>query len=220
MTQPSAADPDITEGWIARKVAEEHPGLRLSWIVCAGGERRSPREIKARLRMLSGRFGGPQAVVLRSAPVPHAYRVFFRHVGLDPDTTRTPVEEAAMRRLIEGGFTSHGLLQDAMLMALVETGVPLWALDEDACEGPLGIREALPRETLGEGPYADELPGGRLVVADDRGAAAVLFGDLAPDRMPRKETTRVRVFAVQVAGVPELHVQEALWGCAEALGAG
>jgi hypothetical protein len=220
LTQPSASDPDIGEGWVAGPVAEEHPGLRLCWIVCPGGEGRSPREIKARLRILSGRFGGAQAVTMRSAPVPHAYRVFFRQVGLDPDTTRTPVEEAAMRRLIEGGFTSHGILHDAMLMALVETGVPLWALDEDACQGPLGIREARPRETLGDGPYADELPGGRLVVADDRGAAAVLFGEIAPDRRPGRGTRCVRVFAVQVAGVPELHVQEALWGCAEALGAG
>jgi DNA/RNA-binding domain of Phe-tRNA-synthetase-like protein len=111
-------------------------------------------------------------------------------------------------------------VHDALLIALVETGVPVWALDEGACAGELGIREALARERLGEGPYAHELPAGRLVVADDRGPAGVLFGDLAPDRVPSPATGALRVFAVQVAGVPDLHVEEALWACAEALDAG
>ena len=45
---------------------------------------------------------------MRSRPVPHAYRVFFRHIGLDPDATRTPVEAAAMDRLLRGRYDAGG----------------------------------------------------------------------------------------------------------------
>lgn len=155
---------------------------------------------------------------MRRDPVPHAYRVFFRTIGLDPDTTRTPIEAAAVQRLMEGGFTSRGLLADALLVGLVETGVPLWALDAAALDGPLGIREASGGEHLGTGVYANELPPGRLVVADAAGPAAVLFGDVAPSHLPGRDARAVRVFCVQVAGVPDIHVEEALWSCAEAVG--
>ncbi len=52
--------------------------------------------MKERLRLLSDRFGGAQAIALRQKPIPWAYRVFFRHIGLDPDRTPTPVEEVAL----------------------------------------------------------------------------------------------------------------------------
>lgn len=196
---------------------EEFPELRLRWIDVAVASARSPRALRARLRMLSDRFHGAQAITMRREPVPQAYRVFFRTIGLDPDATRTPIEAAALTRLVEGGFTSHGRLHDAMLLALVETGVPLWALDATALDGPLGIREARPGERLGTDLYANDLPPGRLVVADAAAPAAVLFGDVAPSHRPGGETEAVRIFCVQVAEVPELHVQEALWTCAEAV---
>ncbi len=203
-------------------VREEHPGLRLCSILAPGGPVRSPREIRLRLKQLSSRFSGPRAVSMRSEPIPHAYRVFYRHIGLDPDDpeTRTPVEEAAMRRLVEGGFTSHDLVQDAVLLAIVETGVPIWAVDDDTLRGALCVRETTHGERLGTGEYANELPAGRLVVADDAGPVAVLFGELADERRPSRSTTSLRIFALQVDGVPELHVEEALWLCAEALDAG
>ncbi len=72
-------------------------------------------------------------------------------------------------------------------------------------------------ERLGEGEYAADLPAGRVIVADAAGPVAVLFGDLAPSRAPGRETARLRLFAVAVPGVPALHVEEALFGCADAL---
>jgi DNA/RNA-binding domain of Phe-tRNA-synthetase-like protein len=212
-------DPLIEEGYVTAAVRDEHPDLRLCSIVTETTKTRSPRELKRRLAHLSSRFSGPRAVSMRSEPIPHAYRVFYRHIGLDPDDpqTRTPLEEVAMRRLIEGRFSSQDNVRDALLTAIVETGVPLWALDDDTLRGPLGIREAQARELLGEGPLANEMPAGRLVIADDRGVIAVLFGDVAETRRPTPATTRLRVFALQVAGVPELHLQEALWLCADAL---
>ena len=47
-----------------------------------------------------------------------------------PTTSRTPVEAAVVDRLLHGGFRSRGLLDDALLLAVVETGVPVWALDD------------------------------------------------------------------------------------------
>ena len=174
-------------------------------------------ELRERLRELSDRFRGPQAVVLRRRPVPWAYRVFFRHIGLDPDVDRTPVEALALERLKAGGFRSRSLLDDALTVAVMETGVPVWALDAERAAGELGVRPAGRGETFGEGEHAPDLPAGRLLVADDAGPAGVLFGALAPGRGVVPQTTRMTLFTVQVAGVPDIHVEEALWTVADIL---
>jgi DNA/RNA-binding domain of Phe-tRNA-synthetase-like protein len=154
---------------------------------------------------------------LRREPVPHAYRVFFRHVGLDPDTTRVPVEAAAIERLVHGGFVSRNLLDDALTIALVETGVPLWALDADRVDGPLGVRLSGDGEQLGRGRGAQPLPPGRIVVADAEGPLAPLFGEPAADVKVTRRTETLLLFAVRVEGVTAMHVEEALWTCVEAL---
>ncbi len=61
---------------------------------------------------------------MRQDPVPWAYRVFWRQVGIDPDTDRTPVEQIALDRLKWGGLRSRNLLDDAITIATLETGVP------------------------------------------------------------------------------------------------
>lgn len=210
----------IEEGWIVAEVAAEFPDLRLRWIDTAGGAGiRSPESLRDRLRQLSNRFHGAQAITMRNDPIPQAYRLFFRGIGLDPDATRTPIEAAALNRLMEGAFTSHDRLNDALLISLVETGVPLWAVDLASLDGPLGVRQSQPGEQLGTGPFANDLLPGRLVVADATAPVGVLFGELAPPCEPTATTERVRIFTIQVEGVPELHVEEALWACQEALDA-
>ncbi len=150
--------------------------------------------------------------------MPAAYRVFFRQAGLDPDRERTPVEDAALSRLVRGRFGGQGgIVEDALLLGLVETGVPVWALDDGRGDGPLGLRAALAGERLGDGEMAPDLAPGRLVVADARGPVAVLFGAIAPGHQPGRRTERLRLCAVQVAGVPAIHIEEALWLCADAL---
>lgn len=209
-------------GWRAREVEEELPGLRLL-IGEAEHVRRqaltggSPPEVRERLRELSDRVRGARAVGLRREPVPAAYRVFFRHIGLEPDVVRTPIEAVVLERMLSGGFLSGGLLEDVLLIALVDTGVPVWALDADTVDGALGIRTSREGERLGHGAGAPQLPSGRLVVADSSTAQAILFGELAPAHRPRAHTRRVTLFAVQVQGVPTLYAQEALWTCRAAL---
>ena len=180
----SGADPALEEGWIDRELALEFPELRIVSVLAPNPGRRTPTVLRERLALLADRFHGARALTLRREPVPAAYRVFFRHVGLDPDAQRTPVEAAALDRLVRGGFVSRGPLEDALLVAVVETGVPVWAVDAARLDGPLGLRSARAGERLGEGEYAADLAPGRVLVADAAGPVAVLFGEVAPDRRP------------------------------------
>jgi DNA/RNA-binding domain of Phe-tRNA-synthetase-like protein len=206
-------DAEPERGWIDAELADELPELAL-WTLLAGPPpaRRSPPEVRRRLGMLASRFRGSEAMELRRRPIPHAYRVFFRQIGLDPDDQRTPVEEAAWRRLMHGGFESRGALADALLLAVVETGVPVWALDETTLDGPLGVRVAHAGEQRPRPDgFADDLPAGRLVVADAAGPVAVLFGEPDAKHAVTRQTSTIRLFTLQVAGVPDVHVEEALW---------
>ena len=69
-----------------------------------GGPGHSPEPVCRRLRDLSDRLFGAEAIRLRGRPIPWAYRVFFRQIGLDPDRDRTPVEQLVLDRLQDGGF--------------------------------------------------------------------------------------------------------------------
>lgn len=220
MSAVEGAEPLV--GWQAPQVAEELPGLRLLYSAVDVGRPGpltgdSPPDIEARLRELSNRVRGARAIGIRREPVPGAYRVFFRQVGMDPDVERTPIEAAVLERMLRGGFLSGGLLEDIMLIALLDTGVPVWALDTGQVRGALGIRQSREGEALGRGADAPLLPEGRLVVADDDAALAVLFGDRGPGHVPRARTPCVTFYAVQVPGVPALFAEEALWACAAAL---
>jgi len=209
-------------GWRALEVEEELPALRLLIAEVQVARRGSltggsPADVEGRLREMSNRFRGARGVSIRREPVPSAYRVFFRHIGLDPDTERTPIEAAVLERMLHGGFLSGGLLEDVLLIALLDTGVPVWALDAGSVQGALGIRPSREGEALGRASGAMVLPAGRLVVADDSAALAILFGELGAGHRPQARTRRLMLFSVQVAGVPTIYVEEALWACRTAL---
>ena len=204
-------EPELREGAVEAELAEEWPGLRLAWIAFDAVPGPSPPELRERLRLLSDRFRGPQAIALRRAPIPHAYRVFFRHIGLEPDEARTPVEALALERMKHGGFASRSLLDDAITIAVMDTSVPVWALDAAVLDGGLVLRAARAGEPLGRAEGAGAVPGGRLVVADHRGPVAVLFGEPAPGCGVTERSRRLALFSVAVPGVPGIHVEEALW---------
>ena len=213
----AGADPEPQPGWVDARLADEFPELGLAVVELEVLPRASPRSIQQRLAALSDRFYGVHAITMRQEPIPAAYRVFFRHVGLDPDSHRTPIEAAAVERLFSGGFVSRNLVDDALLIGLLETGVPIWALDSAQVSGPLGIRPAHPGERLGRALDAPSVVEGNLVVADADSTLAILFGELAPGHGVVDATRRMTLFAVHVAGVPSIHVEEALWTCATVL---
>jgi len=204
-----SAEHEPRQGWIDAEVAAEFPGLALVELTVERASGRSGRAVKERLRLLSDRFAGAQAVNLRQQPIPWAYRVFYRHIGLDPDEQRTPVEELALQRMKDGAFRSRSLLDDALTIATIESGVAVRAFDADRVSGPLGIRPSQPGEELEGRP--GELPPGTLVIADAERPVALLFGATASGRGVGPKSRRTVLVAIGVAGVPPIAVEEALW---------
>ena len=203
----------LIRGWVDPELAAEFPQLRVYALAIEAASGRSPVEVKQRLGQLSNRYTGGKAVNLRQEPVPWAYRVFFRQVGIDPDDHRTPAEELALRRMEHGSFRSRNLLDDAITIAVVETGVPVVAFDADKVEGEIGLRLAGDREDLGG--HGRPLSSRQLVLADRERSLAVLFGDMAEGRGVTPDTRRMLLCAIQVKGVPDVSVEEALWTVAE-----
>jgi DNA/RNA-binding domain of Phe-tRNA-synthetase-like protein len=205
------------QGWVAPAVASEFPGLGLASATVDGPSGRSPASVRRRLKTLSDRFLGAHAVHMRERPIPSAYRVFFRQIGLDPDRTRTPVEALALERMKSGAFKSRNQLDDALTIATIETGVAMRAFDAAKIEGELGIRDAAPGEELEGRPGS--VPQGTLVICDLRRPLAILFGATAEGRGVQPGTERIVVAAIQVNGVPQIAIEEALWLATTAMGA-
>jgi DNA/RNA-binding domain of Phe-tRNA-synthetase-like protein len=205
---------EITDGWVEPELAEEFPELSLVHAPVEIRPRSSPREVKQRLRMLADRYTGGKVVHMRQDPVPWAYRVFSRQVGIDPDEERTPVEAVALQRLKQGGFRSQNVVDDALTIAIAETGVPLVAFDSERVEGKLGLRLARAGEKLGQTRPLSER---QLVIADERRPVAVVLGDVSEDAGVTPETGRTTLCALGVKGVPRISLEEALWSAAETL---
>ena len=211
-------EPSPRQGWVAPHIAAEFPGLGVAWTEVDARPGKSPEPVRRRLRGLSDRFYGGQAIHMRERPIPWAYRVFFRQIGLDPDRKRTPVEQLALERLRDGAFRSQGLPADALTVAIVETGVALHAFDAERLQGGLCIRDSAPGESLPGRP--GELEQGTLAIADEHGPVALLFGDVGAGYSVGNESRRLAIAAVQVKGVPQIAVDEALWMAAATLMSG
>lgn len=198
-------------GWASPELEQELPGLRIATMqaslapdVSPGAS--TPDGVRERLNALSDRFTGSKAVNLRREPVTAAYRVFFRHIGIDPDVVLTPMEAAVLERMLDGAFMPSHLLADVLLIAMLDTSVPVWALDAARVEGELGIRTSRDGEALGSGCLA----AGQLVVADLHRALSLLFSQ--PPALHRPSNgSRLLLYALQVEGVPWLAVEETLW---------
>jgi DNA/RNA-binding domain of Phe-tRNA-synthetase-like protein len=212
-TGPEEAAPE--PGWVEPALSEEFPGLGLAWLTVEAGRGRSPAPVKEQLRELSDRFGGAQAINLRQQPIPWAYRVFYRHIGLDPDATPPPAEQVALDRMRDGRFRSRDRLDDALTIAVAEVGVALVAFDADRVEGSPWLRLAAEGERF-EGRTSPLVPG-TILIADERRPLAILFGPTAEDRGVTRRTRRTILAAIGVRGVPEVALEEALWLAASAM---
>ncbi len=202
-------------GWVDDALSEEFPGLSIVSTAIETRTGRSPEALKERLRSLSDRIAGGQAIQLRQQPIPWAYRVFFRHIGLDPDTTRTPIEQLIFERIHDGRFKSRNRVEDALTIAMVEVGAALRAFDADRVEGRIGLRLSAQGEGF-EGRVSP-LPDGTIVVADEKRTLGILFDRTAEGRGVRRGTGRVLLAAIGVRGVPDIALEEALWVAGSAL---
>ena len=194
-------------GWVEAALAEEFPGLSILSTSLETTTGRSPEALRERLRSLSDRIRGAQAIQLRQQPIPWAYRVFFRHIGLDPDTTRTPIEQLIFERIHDGSLKSRNRVDDALKIAMVEVGVALRAFDADRVEGRIGLR--LSAEGEGFEGRVSPLPEGTIVVADEARPLGIIFDRTAEGRGVRRRTRRVLLTAVGVRGVPDIALEEA-----------
>ena len=95
-------DPVLERGWVEDELAEELPGLGL-WSTRVRARRAAARTACATAcGSWPGRITGGHVVHMRQDPVPWAYRVLWRKVGLDPDVDRPPAEAIAVERLQRG----------------------------------------------------------------------------------------------------------------------
>jgi DNA/RNA-binding domain of Phe-tRNA-synthetase-like protein len=205
----------VESGWVEPSLREEFRGIGLKSAVVDARPGRSPRGVKERLRHLSNRIHGMKVVNLRREPVASAYRVFFRQIGIDPDEHKPPAEEAMLERLRAGRLKSQNLVDDALTVAVVETGVAVRAFDADRLQGTLGLRIAHRGEHLA-GDRVD-LPEGAIVVADERRPVGFVFGDTGSAAAVGPGTRRITLCVVRVPGVPEISIEEALWTAADIL---
>ncbi|MBA3263131.1 MAG: hypothetical protein H0T69_11835 [Thermoleophilaceae bacterium] len=205
---------ELEEGWVEAELAGDFPELGLVHTPLEARPRKTPRDVKERLRALADRYTGGKVIHMRQDAVPWAYRVFSRQVGIDPDTDRTPVERIAVERLRHGGLESENLVDDALTIAIAETGVPVFALDADKLVGEPGLRPARPGERLAG---LQPLSARQLVVADEARPVAIVLGEVADDAGVTWDTERMRLCALRVKGVPPIAVEEALWIAAETL---
>jgi DNA/RNA-binding domain of Phe-tRNA-synthetase-like protein len=212
------AAPELERGWVAFDLAQEFPSLALWLMRVRARSGRSPEPVRRRLRRLSDRITGGHVIHMRQDAVPWAYRVFWRQVGIDPDTDRTPVEQIALDRLKWGGIRSRSLLDDALVIATFETGVPVIALDADKVGKALGLRLTGDDERLGG--TGRSLSSRQIVVADEDRCLAVLSGEVSEDHGVRSATRSMVLCALQVKGVPEISVEEALWTASDTLSVG
>ncbi|HEU0018754.1 MAG TPA: phenylalanine--tRNA ligase beta subunit-related protein [Thermoleophilaceae bacterium] len=205
----------VAEGWIAPELAAELPGLGVYWLAVDARPAKTPIAVRRRMRELAGRITGAKVVQARQDSVPWAYRVLWRRLGVDPDIDRTPVEELMAQRLEHGGLPSRGMPADAVVVATLETGVPVVVADAAKLSGSPGLRPALPGESLGGA--AGALRPGEIVYADERAPLARLDGEVAADRAVGDDTTAMAVCALAAAAVSQIEIDEALWIAADML---
>ncbi|MCW3064676.1 MAG: hypothetical protein JWN32_1848 [Solirubrobacterales bacterium] len=188
--------PEVRAGVVDVAVKRDFPALALRAILCGGADPRGSRHRHARLDELDDRVRLAAVGGLRTDSVAGAYRAFARQIGLDPDVDLNPLDRAALDRLRSGRFRSGSHLGDALLVAMLETSVPLWALNAPAVRGDLRV-------------LADA--DGRLAIADDRWPLAALLAPPRSDVAATDGSDRLVVYALRVGSVPLTTIEEAFW---------
>lgn len=198
------------------EVESEFPGLRVDWIGCSCADHRCDRGVGERLALLASRFNGRQALELRQQQVPAAYRSFFRQVGIDPDQQPTPIEQAVLGRLLSGGNLPQDRISDGLLLALLETSVPVLAFDAALVSPPIEIRSASRDQVVA----GITLEPGTLILADSQQPLCQLFSPPLPPLAAAEASDQLLLVAIIVPDVSKIASDEALTIAAAAIGGG
>ena len=210
-------------GWRAREIAEELPQLRI--VVCAraprAGGRREAR-LSAGHRAAAARSFQPLPGSARGRRAPRTRPLRVQGV-LPPDRPRPGGRADADRG---GGVGAHAArrlpLRGPAPGCLADRPHRYRRAGLGArCAGrPRGARRATQsgeraaREGLRR---AGRCPREGSWWRTRKSALGLLFGEFAGDCEPGGRTREITLFAVQVAGVPTLYVEEALWSCRHGL---
>ena len=181
--------------------------------------RRSPQGVREQLGRCSRPL--PRRRRARAAPAAGAARLprLLPPRRPRPRRDRTPVEAAAIERLVHGGSSPAAARRRAHDRA-GRDGRAVWALDarrgrrrRSGC-ALAGAGERARRRRDG----ARRCRAGQIVVADVAAPARAAVRRAVSDHRGASAThARLLLFAVPVDGVPRVHVDEALWRCAATL---
>ena len=169
--------------------------------------------LKQRLRMLADRYTGGKVIHMRQDPVPWAYRVFSRQVGIDPTRTARRWRPSRSQRLKHGGLRARTSWTTRSRSRSPRPACRWWR------STPSGWRASWARlarsgEALGR---RRPLSARQLVVADAARPVAIVLGEVGRGRGVTPETERMVLCALGVKGVPRISLEEALWCAAETL---
>jgi hypothetical protein len=194
-----------TPGWCQEDLLVDFPGIGL-FALPAAADAGARSRVASRLEHLSGRIDGRNVASIPLTPIHAAYRRLARQLGLDPDRDGTPLAPLLRERIIEGRLRSHGDVADACACALLETGVPVFALPFGDVTGDLGLALARGGERLpgDAAPLADRT----LVVSD---VARPLALALLTQALTPADPGPVVLYAIRAPAVSVLVVEEALW---------
>ena len=122
-----------------------------------------------------------------------------------------------LERMIRGGFPSGGLLADVLLIALLDTGVPVWALDTaDARGARWGSARASRASRSGAAREAPLAAGGKAGGGrQPRRARGRCSDELAPGHAPRARSARADAVRGPGRGRPDAVCRGGAVGAAE-----
>jgi hypothetical protein len=187
---------EAIRGSVSEELAAELPGIGILWIPVEGGARPDSLGLQLELDHAADRITGATAVLATTEPIAAHYRALRAQLGMDPDSGSGTLESIVRRRLLEGGFRPNGIPGDALALATLETGVPLWAF-------------ALEQ---GAGEAGDLVPGHALSLDVDKKTGAVsifngplpvcvLFGEPVAGGVVSKKSGSFVIVALAAPGV-------------------
>ena len=207
----------LAEGWVEPELAEEFPELRL---VHAAGRRppaaaaraRSSERLRGAGRPLHRRQGDPHAPGRRALGLPRVLAPGGDRPRHRPDAGRGDRRSSACATAASRARTS---LDDALTIAIAETGVPVLALDADQRDRRAGTAAGPAGRGAGRRAAAVGAPARRGRRGPTGGDRARRGRPTTPGVTPGTE--RMLLCALRVKGVPPIAVEEALWIAAETL---
>jgi DNA/RNA-binding domain of Phe-tRNA-synthetase-like protein len=196
----------VRAGWCDEELRDDFPGIGVVALDCAVGNG-APERVARRMGVVSQRIDGRNAASMQLDAIPAAYRRLARQLGLDPDVDGTPLAALLRERIRWGRLPSVGVVRDACTCAMLETGVPVFALPLDEVTGDLGLTVAREGEVL-PGHAGSPLGAGAVVISDLSRPLALAMLPPALEPAPRAD---VLLYALRAPGVADLELEEALW---------